>query len=1198
MWRECSRWRLWAGCCALLVITASPARGDLVITEFMASNDGFLEDDDGNSPDWIEVYNTASGPINLGGWSLTDDSDRLRMWTFPDRELRAGEYLIVFASGKDRRSPDRELHTNFQLSSGGDFLALVRPDLTIAAQFRPRFPPQESHASFGLEAETVTQTMAGAGTVVRYLVPPDATLDLTWTELEFDDTSWAEAELPIGFDVNPDPVLTSLFTTDISEAMFRRNASVYVRVVFEIADLSEFQSLLLQIRYADGFLVYLNGEEIARRNAPVTVTRRSAAVENRAVSDVEHAETINLTDGALQPGTNVVAFQALNYRPSSLEFLLAPEIEGTSVLNAVGPIAFFAEPTPGWTNGEGFPGIAPTLRFSPPSGAIAVNTFVELTTDAANTEIRYTTDRSLVTESSLLYTEPILLERHSEIRARVFVPGLIPSAPNSAHYVVTDEELAAFSSNVPIVIIQTSKNVVDSIFTEGNLFVIDAVGGRSVVSGPVDFAGFAGFKTRGSSSGGRTKKSMRLEIRNQESEDKDVSILDLPAGSDWILYGAFNFDQAHLRNPFMYELSNQVGRYAVRTRFCEVFLVENSSVAHMENYFGVYSFMESVKRGENRVNIQALTSGQSSAPEISGGYLVKIDRSGPGDKAFPVAQQTVLTVDPAGQEITDEQFDWFLNYMNAMVASLDAPDARDPGVALEDKSYAAYLDPESWIDHHLLNVFSKNADALRLSTYLYKNRQSRVEYGPIWDFDRSIGSTDGRDRDPFGWDGGTNYFGYPWWRKLFDDPVFSRRYGERWAELRGGPLSTQNFRGIVDDMANEIAEAASRDANRWVQVAGEAGWRRAVEHMKDWLTTRARWIDSQLLPIPEFDLDSGVVAEATEVSLFSTTGDIYYTLDQSDPRTDDDRIDPTAILYTKPVVITENTRIRARTVVSEGAFSALADGYYITSILPLVVTEVMYAPRPDPAGVLRPSDFEYIELQNISDAPIELAGVSLGPEPEFQFDGQDHAGNDLSQLLPGGRVVVVRNIKAFSSRYDIAEIKVAGEFTTPFATYSDIGDQIVLFGAVGEHLLDFSYDDEWHPSTRVGGRSLVIVDPNARREDWNTANNWRASYLVDGSPGREDILPSDLQRPGDVNQDGLFNFPDVRALLAHLFDGAASRPCGSGAASDRVLDVNGDSAINVTDVVYALRYLFQSGPPPTLGSECISIAECSSICVP
>ncbi len=122
-----------------------------LITEFMADNETTLEDEDGEFSDWIEIHNPDTTPVDLAGWGLTDNADNLSKWPFPSVALQPGEFLVVFASGKDRSVPGSELHTNFQLSSGGEYLALVEPDgATVTHQYAPEFPGQDPDRTYGL----------------------------------------------------------------------------------------------------------------------------------------------------------------------------------------------------------------------------------------------------------------------------------------------------------------------------------------------------------------------------------------------------------------------------------------------------------------------------------------------------------------------------------------------------------------------------------------------------------------------------------------------------------------------------------------------------------------------------------------------------------------------------------------------------------------------------------------------------------------------------------------------------------------------------------------------------------------------------------------------------------------------------------------------------------------------------------------
>src|SRR5262249_3086025 len=122
-----------------LLCLAVGCHGQILISEFMADNKKTLADEDGQYPDWIEVYNSSSATVNLAGWSLTQDPAHKSLWFFPATNLTAKGFMVVFASGKNRVVPGAPLHTDFSLKASGQYLALLGPDATVATEFAPAF---------------------------------------------------------------------------------------------------------------------------------------------------------------------------------------------------------------------------------------------------------------------------------------------------------------------------------------------------------------------------------------------------------------------------------------------------------------------------------------------------------------------------------------------------------------------------------------------------------------------------------------------------------------------------------------------------------------------------------------------------------------------------------------------------------------------------------------------------------------------------------------------------------------------------------------------------------------------------------------------------------------------------------------------------------------------------------------------------
>src|ERR1043165_691629 len=190
---------------AALAILLAPwisfAQSSVYISEFLARNKTSITDEDGAFSDWIEIYNDSTIVTNLAGWYLTDTPTNLIKWTFPATNVAAKDFLIVFASGKNRTTPGLPLHTSFSLDGDGGYLALVLPDgVTIASSFT--YGNQHDDASFGLAQNVQVTSLVNALTTARVLVPSNSSLGLSWTSNTFNDFGWLSGENAIGYETS------------------------------------------------------------------------------------------------------------------------------------------------------------------------------------------------------------------------------------------------------------------------------------------------------------------------------------------------------------------------------------------------------------------------------------------------------------------------------------------------------------------------------------------------------------------------------------------------------------------------------------------------------------------------------------------------------------------------------------------------------------------------------------------------------------------------------------------------------------------------------------------------------------------------------------------------------------------------------------------------------------------------------------
>ncbi len=167
--------------------------------------------------------------------------------------------------------------------------------------------------------------------------------------------------------------------------------------------------------------------------------------------------------------------------------------------------------------------------------------------------------------------------------------------------------------------------------------------------------------------------------------------------------------------------------------------------------------------------------------------------------------------------------------------------------------------------------------------------------------------------------------------------------------------------------------------------------------------------------------------------------------------------------------------------------------------IPLVVTEVMYHPIALSGSSNDAELYEFVELRNVGNTPLDLVGFRVGGGIEYTFTST----SGVKTLAAGAYVLVVRNRAAFSQKYP-GVTAVAGEY---LGALNNAGDELILETPLLETILAFTYDDAWFPVTDGLGFSLVIRDDRGAPDNWGVASSWRPSSVVDGSPGREDTPP-------------------------------------------------------------------------------------------
>lgn len=446
---------------------------------------------------------------------------------------------------------------------------------------------------------------------------------------------------------------------------------------------------------------------------------------------------------------------------------------------------------------------------------------------------------------------PLELTRSTVLHA-VVRNGTVEGEQQAQSYVEVDEDLAGFTSNLPVLVLWTDGRLPESKTDPqvAGLTVLDPDGGRVGLLDAAADSARARFRIRGSSSAGFDKPSWDLELWAPDSEaDREVALLGMAADADWILYSAYYYDDALMRNALAFETSRAVGRWASRDRFVEVFAAPYGAAVSSAHYMGVYDLIEEIERGRDRVDIERLEPGDLDGESITGGYLFKRDRGDDDDAGIVCGtaggqiefNAAVQAVDPEEHELAAEQVAYLKAECDAAGEASLGPDWTDPG---SGRRYSEIIDAGSFIDHHILNVIFKNPDAFRLSGYFFKDRSGLLNAGPVWDFDRACDSTDSRARYPTWWDAGnqtndtTKVFEFGWYEGLMEEPDYADAYWARWTELLAGPLSKSEMDARIVRMAEELEEAAGRNNARW----GGQDFASEVASLRDWMGVRHDWI--------------------------------------------------------------------------------------------------------------------------------------------------------------------------------------------------------------------------------------------------------------------------------------------------------------------------------------------------------------------
>ena len=1073
----------------------------IVINEIMASNAGTLKDEDGDYPDWIELYNRNTEPVSLNGWSLSDSPNNPMKWLFPDLTLQPSEFLLVFASGKDRR--DYVAHWETIIDWGDEwkyFLGKSEP-------------------------------------------PAD------WNTTSFDDSAWLSGISGFGYGDGDD-------ATIIEPVM-----SIYIRKEFFIEDLQTIRRAILHMDYDDAFVAYLNGSEFARANIgqPGIPPRHDEGADNYDHEALiyrglppERFDVENWPD-LLKEGSNVLAIQVHNHNigssdmtcipffslgmtvvpadargPASILNLNSPGLHTNFKISASGETItlsdadssiqdqvnagimpadfsfgrqpdgaeqwlYFDQPTPGSTNvTQGYAGFTHPPEFSLSGGFYFQPMELSLSISSPQASIYYSLDGTDPDTTAAVYAQPIPINSTTVVRARAFAPGLLPS-PTITHTYFMNHQ-----SDLPVISISTTpSNLWD---TDSGIYVLGNDYNPNVPhwganfwqdwerpahvemyenDGTPAFAIDAGIKIHGGWSRARPQKSLSVFARSRYGYPSIEYALfpDLPFTdySRFILRNAANdWDRTMFADGMIQNLARPLDLEIQAFRPAVVYI--------NGEYFGIHNIRE--KMNDEYLEMHHGVAGDQVDMLEGNGWIIEGDNQHYNDLLQFISSRDMTRPENMAYVETQMEVDNYIDYQAFQIYI----DNRDwPGNNIKFWRPKTETGRWRWLLYDTEWGFGINAYGSGGNAHAYTYNTLAFAISPT--------------QTP-------NHHGNPPWstyllRSLLQNEEFKYRFINRFADHINSIFNYDQVIGMIDSIETLIAAEMRNHYNRWKQSVWWSSqrlwwsdfnqWYYFTNIMRDFAKYRSGYMISHV--ISQFNLSGTnwitleVLPQGTgTVRISSLTPDTY----------------PWKGLYFRDVPI----RIEALPAPGyqfkgwSGDYSATEALLHLTLTDDLTLKAQFEAMQDIPSLVVineinynSAADFnagDWIELYYPGESAIDLSGWL------FRDDRDDHVFRipDDTWLAPGDYLVICRDSTLFRAAFPTAD-RFIGNFDFGL---SSSGDQVRIFNDA-DSLIDFvEYGSQspWPVQANGGGSTLELKNP---RLDNSLAENWSAS-TGHGTPGR------------------------------------------------------------------------------------------------
>ena len=989
-----------------LVLAAQPVR----LNEFMAINNSTITDADGDYSDWIEIFNPTTAAVSLENWSLTDDQNIPRKWLLPVVSIAADSYLVIFASGKDRRDPAQELHTNFKLSGDGEYLTLIDSAGNPVSAFDPAFPAQQPDLSWAyFDGDYFATTIPTPGS----------------------------ANQPGEGQILPPPVF--------SHPHGFYNSPFEVAITSTVSGVTIYYTTNGNTPNSQNGLLYTEPISITT----TTVLRAIAVKSEKLTSSVSTITYLFLKDVINQPND-----------PPGYPTEWGPYVAING--NAIADYAMDSE----ITQDSKYSGLIETALLALPT--------ISIVTDISNL-FAHSTDPD--SGGIYIYTGPAD-EGGSEL-------GGGWERPASVEYFSPDN----------------SEN-----------FQINC-----------------GLRIHGGHSR-RPEKTPKHSFRLVFRSDYGAGRLNFPLFSDGattsfntiVLRAGFGNTWTHWRHSERIRTQLIRDVWGKDTQLAMGHPASHGTYVHLflnGIYWGIYNPTERI----DRVFAATYLGGNADDYDIIKDYNEVAEGNRESwDELWQLAKRGLSSTE---------------NYQRIQGKNPDGGFNPD---------YPALLDVVNFIDYMILNFYGGNWDWDHHNWIAVRNR---IQPGKgfqffSWDAEHILEDVNANELNENNANCPSDLF-----QRLRQNTDFRRLFADR-VQLHcfnGGALTPEAASARWTKRAEQIelpiiAESARwgdyrRDVHPWSEgpfiLYTPEHWQAERDFViNEYFPQRTNVFINQLrqanlfpqLTAPQLLINGTPISQnqclitsGDTLTMSVVTGQIYYTTDGSDPVTSaavgttnqtlsaasdgeisNVRLTASAIEYSAPLQLNRSTYIKARNYRNK-VWSALREVIFSipSEIYNLKITEIHYHPLTEDA--LDDRLFEFVEIQNCGDSPLDLNGVKF-------TDGIAYTFPAATILLPKAYLVLAANQLHFIQRYGFPA------FAEYQGSLDNAGEQIVMTTANGDTLVSMQYDDHtpWPALADGQGYSLVAINPEANPND---PANWRISIYLNGSPGKDDRLSELTDEP-------------------------------------------------------------------------------------